>query len=70
MSVAELRKWVDKITPKERLFLEHYLAHLRRQEDPEYATEIARRQREMDDGKKVRWKDVKKLHREMAKQGL
>jgi hypothetical protein len=70
MSVAELKKWVDKITPEDRLFLEHYLAQLRRQADPEYANEIARRHRDMDEGKKVRWKDVKKLHRQMAKQGL
>jgi hypothetical protein len=68
MSVAELKRWVDKMTTNERLFLE--LAHVRRREDREYAIELARRQREMDEGKKIRWKDVKKLHREMAKQGL
>jgi hypothetical protein len=70
MNVAKLKKWVGKITPEDRLFLERYLAQLRRDEDPEYADEIARRQRDMDEGKKVRWKGVKKLHRQMAKQGL
>jgi hypothetical protein len=70
VSVAELKKLVDKTTPGERLFLEHYLAHLRRLNDPEYTGEIARRQREMDQGKKVPWKEVKKLHRDMLRQGV
>jgi len=70
MSVAELKKLVDKTTPGERLFLERYLAHLRRLEDPQYGKEIARRHREMDKGEKVPWKEVKNLHRELLKQGL
>jgi hypothetical protein len=70
MSVADLKKFVDKTSVGERLFLEHYLAHLRRLEDPQYAKEIARRHREMDSGKKVAWKEAKKLHRELLKQGL
>ena len=59
------KKLVDGTTARERLFLEHYLAHLRRLEDREYASEIARRQREMDKGKKISWKDVRKQHRDL-----
>jgi hypothetical protein len=70
MSASELKKLVDQTTASERLFLEHYLAHLRRLEDREYAEEIARRQRQMDKGRKISWKDVKKLHSDLLKQGL
>ncbi len=70
MSVAELKSMVDKTTPGERVFLEFYLAHLRRLNDPEYLREITRRNRDMDRGKKIPWKEVKKMHRDMLKQGI
>lgn len=56
MSVPELKRIVDRATPEERLFLEHYLARLRREQDPEYAEELARRHRETEAGQKVSWK--------------
>ena len=65
MSAVELKRIVDDATPEERLFLEHYLAHLRRAEDPEYAEELGRRHRDMDAGQKVSWKEGKRLHQEM-----
>lgn len=61
---------MDQATPEERLFLEHYLAHLRRLEDPQYAEELARRHREMESGNKVSWKEVKRLHQDMLHDGL
>ncbi len=61
---------VDAATPEERLFLEHYLAHRRRVEDPEYAEELARRHRDIDAGQKVSWKEMKRLHQEMLHDGL
>lgn len=70
MNTTELRAVVDQATPEERLFLSHYLAHIRRENDPEYAAELARRMKEMDEGKKVYWSDVKKLHEALAKLGL
>lgn len=60
MSTIELKRIVDNATPRERLFLAHYLAHLRRVNDPENAVELSRKMREMDQGTKVRWADVKK----------
>lgn len=59
MSTAELKRVVDEATPEERLFLMHYLAHLRRVNDPEHARELGKRMKEMDRGKKVRWTEVK-----------
>jgi hypothetical protein len=70
MSTAELKAVVDRASPEERLFLEHYLAQLRRSEDPEYSEELARRHREMDAGTKVRWTEVRRIHQDMLKDGL
>ena len=61
MNTTKLKALVDQATPEERLFLRHYLAHVRRENDPEYAAELARRMKDMDEGKKVHWSDVKKL---------
>jgi hypothetical protein len=60
MSTTELKAVVDKATQEERLFLQHYLAHLRRQSDPDYAAELSQRMKDMDEGKKVPWSEVKK----------
>lgn len=70
MSTAELKAVVDKATPEERMFLEHYLAHLRRAEDPRYAEELAGRHRDMDAGQKTKWSEVKRIHNDMLNDGL
>ena len=70
MSTTELKAVVDQATPEERIFLEHYLAHLRRSEDPRYAEEIAGRHRDMDAGQKVKWSEVKRIHQDMLNDGL
>lgn len=59
MSVAELRKLVDEISVEDRLELEHYLAHLRRSNDPDFAADLTRRMKDMDKGKKIAWDKVK-----------
>jgi alkylated DNA nucleotide flippase Atl1 len=59
MSTTELKRVVDEATPEERLFLLHYLAHLRRVGDPKHAAELGRRMKEMDQGKKISWSEVK-----------
>ena len=60
MSTTQLKAVVDKATPDERMFLEHYLAHLRRAADPRHAADLTRRMRDMDEGRKVRWSVVQK----------
>jgi hypothetical protein len=70
MSVVELKKVVDKSTPEERLFLEAYLLHLRRRDDPANAADLSKRMSEMDQGKKITLAKVKKLHQALVKQGL
>ena len=61
MSTVDLKRIVNGATPEERLFLEHYLAHLRRTNDAEYAGELSKRMKEMDEGQKTPWSDVKEL---------
>ena len=70
MSTTELKAVVDRATPEERVFLEHYLAHLRRVEDPQYAETLADRHRDMDAGLKVKWTEIKRIHRDMLKEEL
>ena len=60
MSTTELEAVVDQATQEERLFLQHYLTHLRRVSDPEHAAELGGRVNDMDVGKKVPWSEVKK----------
>ena len=60
MSTLELKAVVDKASPDERQYLEHYLAHLRRIADPRHAADLTRRMKDMDNGKKVRWSAVQK----------
>lgn len=62
MSTTELKAVVDRASPEERLFLEHYLAQLRRSEDPEYAAELDHRMADMDAGmNSVSWKEAVQL---------
>ena len=61
MSLAELKRFADDISPDERLFLEHYLAHLRRIHDPENGVELDRRWDEMQEGKEVTLEEAIRL---------
>lgn len=70
MSVAELKKMVDQTTPEERLFLQAYLDHLARRDDPANAEDLFRRMKEIDSGKKVTLAQARKLHQALLKQGL
>lgn len=70
MSVVELKKMVDQTTPEERMFLQAYLDHLARRDDPANAQDLTRRMKEMDAGKKVTLAQAKKLHQALLKQGL
>ncbi len=70
MNTTKLKALVDQATPEERLFLEQYLAHLQRSEDPRYAEELAGRHRDMDAGQKVTLAQATRLHEALEKQGL
>jgi hypothetical protein len=53
VSTTELKQIVDESTAEERLFLQAYLDHLPRVNDPANAADLSKRMREMDEGKKV-----------------
>ena len=70
MSVAEIKQLVDKTSTEDRLFLQAYLDHLARVNDPANAADLSRRMREMDAGRKITLTQAKKLHEALVKQGL
>jgi hypothetical protein len=60
MVFTEIKPQIDRLSPRERLKVLAYLKHLRQAENPRYKKELARRNAEMDAGKKVRWEDLKR----------
>ncbi len=70
MSTVELKQMVDQASVEERLFLEAYLAHLRRVNSPENAADLERRMQDMDGGNKVSLKQAKRLHEALLAEGL
>ena len=69
MSVAEMKRLVDAATSEERLFLEAYLDHLRRENDPSNGLELDDRMKRMDAGDKVSLARVMQLHEELRANG-
>jgi len=47
-----------------------YLKHLGRENDPAYQAELSRLNQEIDEGKKISFKQAKRLHEELKAQGL
>ena len=61
MKRAKLQAFVDNLKPDERLFLQAYLDHLRRADDPSNAQDLSRRMKEMDAGRVVTLLEAKRL---------
>jgi hypothetical protein len=58
------------LSADQRAFLTAYLKHLGRVNDPAYQAELGRLNQEIDDGKKISFKQAKRLHEELKAQGL
>ena len=70
MSRAELIEIVDRTSPEDRLFLNAYLEHRNRADDPENGRELDRRLERMRAGHEISLDDAWKLHDELAAKGL
>ena len=70
MWCADLTSLIDRSSTEERLFLAAYLRHLSTSEDPGLHEELAGAHREIEGGKKVGLRQLKRLHQTLAKTGL
>jgi hypothetical protein len=70
MSSAELIETADSLTADQRIFLAAYLKHLGRKNDRAYQAELSRLNREIEDGKRISFKQAKRLHQQLKAQGL
>jgi len=60
MVFTEIKPQIEQLSHDERVKALAFLKHLLRAENPAYQHELARRNAEMDAGRKVRWEDLKK----------
>ena len=70
MSSAELKSLVDRSSAEERIFLAAYLRHVSTRDDASLQDELAGAHREVEAGKKVGLRQLKRLHQTLAKTGL
>lgn len=70
MSRNELKAIVDRSSSQDRLFLSAYLQHLSAKKDSAAQAELANANREITRGHKIGLKQMKQLHRSLAKAGL
>ena len=70
MSRTELTSLVDRSSAEERLFLAAYLRHVSTLDDPNLQSELAGAHREIEGGKKIGLRQLRSLHRTLAKTGL
>ncbi len=70
MSVQELKLAYDALPESDRILFDALTAAERMVSDPEYVAEISRRQKEMDQGKKLTHQDLIRLHEELGQRGL
>ena len=70
MSRNELKAIVDRSSSQDRLFLSAYLQHLGSKNDPTTQAELAGANREITRGHKLGLRQMKQLHRSLAKASL
>ena len=70
MSVAEVMRTADTLTPDDRLVLAAYLKHLGRKDDPAYQAELTRLNQEIDAGRKFTLDQVQRMHEALKAEGL
>ena len=61
MTVAQIKKSINTLDEDDRLYLLHYLKHLTRVDTEANRQELARRHKEMEGGRKVSLKQLKRL---------
>jgi hypothetical protein len=69
MSVAELKRAVDELSPDERLELAEYLRWCSRQDDPEYQSELGRRLDRSLAGQSHSDTELQQLHDKLSAEG-
>lgn len=70
MTLLEIKRSVEGASGEDRLFLEAYLRHLNRADDPGNAADLDQRMREMDEGRKVSLSTALRLHESLKSEGL
>ncbi len=70
MSVAELKTAYDQLPETDQVLFAALVAADQLCRQPDFAADLSRRHRSMDEGKKWEHADVLKLHEELQKQGL
>ena len=70
MSRTELIQIVDQTSPEDRLFLNAYIEHLARVDEPDNGCELDRRLERMRAGREVSLEDAQKLHEDLAAKGM
>ena len=70
MARVELQSLVDRSSAEGRLFLAAYLRHVSTQDDAALQSELAGAHREIEGGKKVGLRQLKRRHQTLAKTGL
>ena len=70
MSVAEMMRGADELTPEDRLVLAAYLKHLGRKDDPAYQAELTRLNEEIAQGQKFTLDQVERMHHSLKSEGL
>jgi hypothetical protein len=68
MSLAEVKRAIEKMSDREQLDLTEFLQS-KLDKNLEWQREIARRMREMDEGKKITSAEFEKRHRELETEG-
>ena len=69
MSFAQIKEQIAGLTPDERLELAALIAHLSRNDDPQYQADLDRKLANMDSGKKFGQSDLERLHAELTATG-
>jgi hypothetical protein len=70
MTLLEIKRNVEGASEEDRLFLEAYLRHLNREDDPGNAADLDRRMQAMDEGRKVSLATALRLHESLKSEGL
>jgi len=69
MSVAEIKRAVQDLSPDERLDVSHFLRQLALQDDPEWAAELARRLDRSAQGKGHSEAELLAIHQRLIAEG-
>lgn len=69
MSVAEVKSSVTRLSLDERLDVAAFIAHLNREQDPEFMAELGQRMDQMRAGRETSQEELEALHRRLVSEG-